>query len=65
MAKWWETTVGVTKKGLEEEDGNRGRQNIVFEEREMKSMLSCRGRLFGKQSTPLKICYFLFSDHIF
>jgi hypothetical protein len=46
MTKWWETTVGVTKKGLEEEVGNRGRQNIAFEEREMKSLLSYRGRLF-------------------
>jgi hypothetical protein len=45
MAKWWETTVGVTKKSLEEV-GNKGRQNIVFEEREMKSLLSYRGRLF-------------------
>jgi hypothetical protein len=46
MAKWWKTTVGVTKKGLEEEVSNRGRQNIVFEDREMKSLLSYRGSLF-------------------
>jgi len=46
MAKWWGTTVRVTKKGFEEEVGNRGRQNIVFEKREMKSLLSYRGRLF-------------------
>jgi len=53
MAKWWETIVGVTKKGLEEEVGNRERQNIVFEGREMKSLLCYRGCLFSKQSTSL------------
>jgi hypothetical protein len=48
MAKWWETTVAVTMKGLEEgEDvGKSGRQNTVFEEREIRSLLSYRGRLF-------------------
>jgi hypothetical protein len=53
MAKWWETIVGVTKKGLEEEVGNRGRQNIVFDKREIKSFLSYKGCLSRKQSTPL------------
>jgi hypothetical protein len=46
MAKWWETTVRVTKKDLEEEVEKRGRQNIVFEKREMKSLLCYRGGLF-------------------
>jgi hypothetical protein len=48
MAKWWETTVGITKKGLEEEVGNRGRQIIVFEKLEMNSLLSYKGCLSRK-----------------
>jgi len=30
LAKWWETTVGVTKEGLEEEFSNSGRQNTLL-----------------------------------